>query len=154
MFKNLFDKFARSRPAAAQSGEIDLKTAVAALLVEAARADDNYDEAEKILIAALLQRQFAIDEAEAERIREAGEAAQAAAVDLHKFSRVVKNQMDEPARIQFIEALWELILCDGARDEYEDYLARRLVGLIYLTDRQSGEARQRAAKRLAAARRD
>lgn len=125
-----------------EEGAITLQTAFAALLIEAARADENYEEREKDLITALLVRQFSLDTITANRIREEGEAAQADAIDLHRFTREVKT-LSEEERVMFIEGLWQIVLSDGIRDPWEDALVRRVCGLIHVTDQQSGKARQR-----------
>ncbi len=116
--------------------------AVAAILVEAARADENYTADEQRIIDATLRDQFDLGDADAEALRAQAEEAQAAAVDLHKFTKVAK-EMAEPDKIRLVETLWRIVLSDGARDQYEDALIRRLCGLIYVDDRASGEARQR-----------
>ncbi len=44
--------------------------------------------------------------------------------------------------------MWEVVYADGVLDDYEANLLRRVAGLIYVPDRQSGEARQRVINRL------
>ena len=51
-------------------------------------------------------------------------------------------------RVELIEMLWEVAYAYGVLDEYEDSLLRRVGGLIYVPDRERGEARQRVLKRL------
>jgi len=116
--------------------------AVAAILVEAARADENYAIEEQQIIDAALQNQFSLDNNSATALRKQGEEAQATAVDLHQFTKVAK-EMPEANKIQLIETLWKIVLSDGDRDQYENALMRRLCGLLYIDDRASGEARQR-----------
>ena len=43
--------------------------------------------------------------------------------------------------------LWEVAYVDGVLDQFEDTLLRRVGGLIYVTDRERGMARQRVLKR-------
>jgi uncharacterized tellurite resistance protein B-like protein len=50
--------------------------------------------------------------------------------------------------VELIEMLWEVAYADGVLDEYEDSLLRRVGGLIYVPDRERGEARRRVLKRL------
>lgn len=118
--------------------------AVAALLVEAARADADYTADEAAAIERMLAGMFALDPADAADARARGEAAQAGAADLVRFTRVLKTQMSGPERGALMEALWRVVLSDGERDPYEDALMRKLAPLLALTDRESAEARQRA----------
>jgi uncharacterized tellurite resistance protein B-like protein len=69
-------------------------------------------------------------------------------VDLYGLTRTVKDKLDEEGRIELMEALWEVVYADGELHDYEGQLMRRLSGLLYVTDRESGEARKRALAKL------
>ncbi len=120
----------------------DVQIAFSALLVEAAGADEDYDDKERSIIKSILRNQFDLSEGEASELQTKGEAAQAEAIDLHRFTREVKT-LPEEERVSFIEGLWRIVLSDNVRDPFEDTLIRRVCGLIHLTDRDSGEARRR-----------
>jgi uncharacterized tellurite resistance protein B-like protein len=122
-------------------------TAVAALLVELALSDADYTAEEQGIVEHLLAGLFDLDAAAARAARLEGEAAQARASDLVRFTRVVKTQLAEVERIAFIEGLWEVALSDGTRDPYEDALLRKLAPLIAVSDRDSAEARRRVLAR-------
>jgi uncharacterized tellurite resistance protein B-like protein len=121
--------------------------AVAALLVEAARADGDYVDAERALIDRALAGLFDLGPWEAAALRARGEAAQGAAADLWRFTRAVKTGLPQAERLAVLEALWAVALSDGARDPHEDALIRQLAPLLALTDRDSAEARRRVAGR-------
>ncbi|MGF1658317.1 MAG: TerB family tellurite resistance protein [Rubrimonas sp.] len=133
-------------PEAAAAAD-DPVVAVAALLVELARADADYTDAERVVVEHLLAGLFDLDAAEARRARLDGEAAQARAADLVRFTRVVKTQLSEADRVALMEGLWSVALSDGTRDPHEDALLRKLAPLIAVTDRDSAEARMRALAR-------
>jgi len=118
--------------------------AVACLLVEAARADDDYSEDEQSMIVKILRNQFNLAEDEAAALKTEAEAAQEAANDLYSFSRVVKDNLDRDGKMKLVEDMWRVVLTDDERDPHEEMIIRRLVGLIYLEDRDSTEARRRA----------
>ena len=146
MFKNLFSKN-KKLPSAENDGVAPLQLAIAALLVEAARADDHYDDRERGIVERSLQTQFDLSQEEAQKTRAEGEAAQADALDIQRFTKITK-EMPAEDKISFIERLWEIILSDGEKDPFEDTLMRRICGLIYVEDRISGEARARVAAKL------
>ena len=146
MFKNLFSK-KPSTAAKSQEEEDPLQLAIAALLVEAARADETYAESEKMLIDQSLVAKFDLSSETAAALRAKAETAQSEALDIQRFTRIAKAMPDED-KVAFIEQLWEIVLSDGVRDAYEDTLMRRICGLIYVEDRISGEARARVAARL------
>jgi uncharacterized tellurite resistance protein B-like protein len=119
--------------------------AVAALLVEAAQSDGTFADDERRLIDTFLARTFELDAVGAAALRLEGERDQAEAADLVRFTRVIKTALDEEERVKVLEALWRVVLSDGARHPREDALLRRLAPLLALSDRHSALARQRVA---------
>lgn len=124
------------------NNENELAISIAALLVEAAVADEVYADSEKALIDRLLVSEFGVAQSDVAAIRTAAEARQREAVDLFRFVREVKT-LSADDKIKFVEALWRVVLSDGDKDTYEDMLIRRLCGLIYVEDVDSGLARNR-----------
>ncbi|MCW1933874.1 tellurite resistance TerB family protein [Pararhodobacter zhoushanensis] len=141
VFKSLF------RSDAAARAEVSPQIAVAALLVDAARADGVYAPDESDAVAALLAAIFSLTPAEARALRAQGEVAQGDAPDIVRFTRVIKFALEEDQRIQLIEALWSVVLVDHQRDPNEDALLRRLPPLIAVSDHDSAAARQRVLAR-------
>ncbi len=125
----------------------ELRLATAALLIEAACMDGNFDAGERDTIAALLETRFELAggdvEALVEDARKAVETRQ-----LYAFTRIVKDRFSEQERVHMIEMLWEVAYADGILHDYEANLVRRVAGLIYVADRDSGEARKRVLGRL------
>ena len=78
MFDRLKSLFSpkTAEPSQAPSPEL----AVAALLIEAARADEQYTDSEKALVEAALCEQFALSKEDAAALRQKAEAAQAEAM--------------------------------------------------------------------------
>ncbi len=126
----------------------DGREAVAAILVEAARADGEYTDDERERIVRILARRYGLSRAEAEGLRTTGEAAQEAATDLVRFTKAVKRAVPHEERVGVIEAVWEIAYSDGERHHAEANLVRRLAGLLYVADADSGMARQRVMDRL------
>lgn len=119
------------------------RIAVAAVLVEAARADEVYLDAERAMIDRMLAERYGLSSEEAASLRADGEAAQAEAVDLVRFTRAIKDAVPHEDRVSVIEAVWRVILSDDDRDPNENALMRRIAGLLYVPDREVGLARQR-----------
>lgn len=145
MFDKLFQRFQAEEPEA--NAETQLELAFAALLVEAARIDENYAESEVAIIDRALMKRFSLDGAAAAALRARAEAAQANATDIQRFTKIAKA-MSREEKVELIEELWEIVLSDGARDPYEETLVRQICGLIYVDDQDSGAARARVAARL------
>jgi uncharacterized tellurite resistance protein B-like protein len=69
-------------------------------------------------------------------------------VDIYGFTRDLKDRFSLDERVELMEMLWEIAYVDGVLHDLEATLMRRLAGLLYVSDRQSGEARKRAMERL------
>ena len=136
---------------AGHHGTDELTLATAALLVEAAVMDGDFSQAERRTIGGLLVGRFGLDEAEvADALDAAGEAVRDSS-QLYAFTRVIKDRFDHDERVRMIEMLWEVAYADGHVHDYEASLVRRVAGLVYVPDRESGEARKRVLQRLGVA---
>lgn len=151
--RGLIDKlFGGERTAAAATSDFEEEqVAAAALLVEAGLCDGNFTEEDRDRIAAILERHFSLQPAHALALLDEAEMRARNAVEWHGFTRVVKEAFDHDERIHLIELLWEVALADDALHDYEASLIRRLCGLLYVSGRESAEARNRAKARLAGA---
>lgn len=148
MLDKLFARF-REQPETPENLS-GLQLAFAALLVEAARGDDEYTDKERDLIDHIMMRQFGLDITAAQSARAEAETAQESSNDLYGFSRVVKEELDREGKCKLIEDMWVIALSDDDRAPYEEMIIRRLIGLIHLEDTDSTAARRRAEARLAA----
>ena len=130
------------------SGDDKLHLAAAALLVEGACMDDNFDEVERLHITKLLRRQFDLSIEETNTlINEAAQTVQEAG-QIYGFTRTIKDRYDERNRIKIIEMLWEVAFADGNADPFEQNLIQRVAGLIFVTDKDRGIAKKRVMARL------
>ena len=129
----------------------ELEVAAAALLVESALMDGHFDEQERSKIAHLLAQRFALSDAAAERLIETAENKVRRSPQLYGFTRVVKDSFSYEERVEFLQMLWQVSYADGELHDYEASLMRRIAGLLYVEDRDSGEARKRAIRQLAGA---
>jgi uncharacterized tellurite resistance protein B-like protein len=125
----------------------EARLALAALLVRVARADGRYEADEVARIDRVLMGRFGLDAAGAAGLRAEAEAVEAGAPDTVRFTRVLKEAVPLEDRIGLIEALWSVVLADGARDAGEDRLMRMVAPLLGITDLESGLARQRMERR-------
>ena len=134
--------------ASAQRDPSDLKLASAALLVEAAVLDGSFDDAERATVTALLKDRFDLSDADTAELLDDAIKANADSIELYTLTRTVKDQFDHDERVNMIEMLWEVAYADGELHDYEANLVRRLAGLLYVPDRESGDARKRVLAKL------
>ncbi|MBL4747601.1 MAG: TerB family tellurite resistance protein [Magnetovibrio sp.] len=134
-------------PSAAQP-QADLNLAAAALLVEAAVMDGQFDDDERVTITALLKNKFTLADVEVTQLISDAEQTVANANELFTLTRTVKNGFAHEDRVSMIEMLWEVVYADGELHDYESNLVRRLTGLLHVSDRESGDARKRVLAKL------
>ena len=133
----------REAPAVAVSTE-ELEHAVAALLIEAARMDDNFDAAERTTIERLLADRFDLKPQAVKSLVDAAEQAVQRSTQYYSFTRQINDRLGEEEKVRIIEMLWKVAYSDGVLDPHEDMLLRRIAGLIHVTDLDRGLARKRA----------
>lgn len=145
----MFGQFLRrlSGPAAAPANP-PAQLALAALLVRLARADGHYSTVERRQIEGILARRYALSPSEATTLRTEAEAMEAEAGDNVRFTRALKDAVPHEDRESLMEAMWELILSDGHRDEEEAGLMRLLASLLGVSDQDSAHARRKVEARL------
>jgi uncharacterized tellurite resistance protein B-like protein len=122
--------------------------AAAVLMVEAATLDGSFDDSEADAISRIAQRHFGLNEEEAASLLEAARETHEQSSQLLGFTRSLKEAFPFEERVKVIEMLWEVAYADGVVHHYEANLIRRINGLLYVSDRDSGDARKRVAARL------
>jgi uncharacterized tellurite resistance protein B-like protein len=133
----------RRAPALADAPD-ELELAVAALLIEAARMDDQFDAAERATIERLLKARFDLSHEAVHRLMDSAEAAVRQSTQFFPFTRQIVQHISHEDRAHILEMMWEVAYADGALDPHEDALLRRIAGLIHVSDQERGLARRRA----------
>lgn len=133
---------------ARKSSQDALRLAVAALLVEASTMDGHFDKAERQTIRNLLQDRFDLSLNEIDTLLNDAQRALEKSGGLYVFTRTIKDTYGPAERVQMIEMLWEVVYADGVLDDFESNLVRRISGLLYVPDRESGEARKRVLEKM------
>lgn len=148
MFDRLVQLFEQTTDAPPPPDPTDHTLAVATLLVEAARMDHSIAPAEQDRIAQLLQWRFELSEQDADSLLTQAIEASEDSHSLHRYSLAIRTHFEEAERITVIELLWDIAYIDGVLHEREASLMRKLAGLLYVTDQDSGAARKRVQARL------
>ena len=110
---------------------------ITALLIHAAKIDDNYTDVEKEIIKKALISLNGITANEAEELIKKAEKKEQESNQIVEFTREVKKNPME-FRLKIVEILWKIIYSDGTSDNYESNLIRRVCGLLYISDKDSG----------------
>ena len=130
MLKNFFKKQKKESPN-------NKNILVAALLIHAAKIDENYTEIEKKIITKAIINLNEISPDEAEEILKLAEKKEEESNQIVEFTREIKQYPME-FRLKIIEIIWKIVYSDGTNDNYESNLIRRICGLLYISDKDNG----------------
>ena len=116
-------------------------TKVCALLIHAAKIDENYTEIEeKIIKEALVE--LGLEKDKTSEIIDEAKKIEEDSNQILDFTREVKN-LPEKDKVKIIEALWLIIYSNKDADIYETNLMRRLAGLLYIDTKTMGDIKER-----------
>ena len=127
-----------------------------ALLIHAAKIDENYSEKEKEMVIDFVLSSTKLEKENDEKIKKISREEAISLVkkaeeyenksnQILEYTREVKK-MNEDLKIKVVETLWRIILSDNKSDIYESNLMRRICGLLYLPDKLSGEIKVNVLK--------
>lgn len=112
-----------------------LDLAIAALLIELARADFSESAAEFAAIRQLLGRRFGMDQRAVDDLLARAVQRADRAVSLHEFTHRLNAELPEADKFAIVEMLWQVSHADGRIDKHEEHLIRRVAGLLHVSDR-------------------
>ena len=110
---------------------------VAALLIHAAKIDENYSDIEKKIIKEALINLNNINSDQAEELMKLAEKKEEGSNQMIEFTREIKKHPME-FRLKIIEIIWKIVYSDDVSDNYESNLIRRICGLLYISDKDNG----------------
>ena len=116
-------------------------TKVCALLIHAAKIDENYTDKEEEIIKKTLNELGVKDENISKKIEEA-KIIEENSNQILDFTKEVKNLPDKD-KIKIIESLWSIIYSNNEADIYEANLMRRLAGLLYIDNKTMGDIKEK-----------
>lgn len=121
----------------------DLRIAACALLLEVAYADDYFSADERKHLRNLVRRHFGLKREDAEELIALADDERRRQVDLWSFTAVVRQNYSVGQKMVLAEAMWGLVLADGDLGGREDYIMRKISGLLGLKPGYLAEARKR-----------
>ena len=135
----IFNLIKNKKSEKAESENEDL-IKILALLIHAAKIDENYSEKEKKLIISFVEMSSnkKLDKEQINSLVDQAEQYEKNSNQILEFTQKVKK-MDINTKRRVVEFLWKIILSDNKSDVYESNLMRRICGLLYLPDKLSGE---------------
>ena len=117
---------------------------ICGLMIEAAYPDGIIEESELEKIKFSLINTFNEDVKEVDLVINEAIKNKNNSKSLHYYTSFINKNFDSDKKLLLIEALWEIVLSDEEIHDFESNLIRRLAGLLYISDVNSGNARKRA----------
>ena len=110
---------------------------ITALLIHAAKIDNEYTEIEKKIIKQALVSLNLVKLNEVDKLLKMAEEKEKESNQIIEFTKEIKKNPIE-FRLKIVEILWKIVYSDSASDSYESNLIRRICGLLYISDKDSG----------------
>ena len=131
--KDLITRFSTKEEITEESSSNLLDNACAALLVEIAFADKDFDETEKTSLKQSLIETYAVDESDIEEIIKDAEETVSESTSLYGYTRVVNDEFEYEDKLSLLKNLWKVAYADGNLDKYEEHLIRKISDLIHIS---------------------
>ena len=132
----------------ADKNPFDILEILCGLMIEAANSDGKIDNQELEKINHILVDIFKEDKNEVNIILKKAVENRNNSKSLHYYTSKINKNFSDKKKILLVETLWEIVLSDGEIHDYESSLIRRLSGLLYISDVNSGNARKRALNKI------
>ena len=147
LFKTTVNKF-KNNEENIQNDEVKALNSIVALLVEAASIDGEIGNDEKNQIENILIERLNLDKIEAEKILEQTISESEEQIEIWSKTNDIRKELDYEERLNILELMWEIVLVDDVLDVFEAQLMRRVSGLLYISDIDSGNCKKRAIEKL------
>ena len=117
---------------------------IGALLIHAARIDEDFTQEEENIIKQTLINLDARNE-NIDEVIEKAKKMEESSNQILDFTKEVKN-MEENKKIKIVKTLWKIIFSNKKADIYEANLMRRLAGLLYIDSKIMGDIKEQIKK--------
>ena len=138
--RQFFDRL--TNDAAVDMGEEEVRLAVAALLYRVVAVDGVVSPAERAMLGELLKDRFGLDPQSTDALVEAAETADEEAIDLYRFTSLLKQRLEVEDRERIIEMMWRLVYADGRMHEFEENVVWRVAELLSVPSRVRVQLKQ------------
>ena len=132
MLRKIFDRIAESLGAATEEAGSDatretaIRHATAVLMIDVARADNNFSDSELARIVDYARLKFDLDDAEAAALVNAASADAEDLVSLYEFTQLLHHNLSVAEKEGIVATLWEIAYADGDLDKYENSLVLKI----------------------------
>lgn len=147
--KQFFNKYVNPSPGNANSvSEHSLQIATAALLIEMMRADTKLSGDEQKKVSDTIRTKFQLTDTETAGLLQMAEEKIWKSTGYFEFTSLLNKGLSHDQKIIVIEHLWEIAFADAILDKHEEYMVRKIAGLIHVSHKDFIETKLRVKKKL------
>jgi uncharacterized tellurite resistance protein B-like protein len=139
MLKQLIDQISDAISAPAETVDAEaqrqaaIRSATAILMVDVARADYVFDDAEFDSVLRLIQSHFDLSGEDAAALVNRADEKADDLTSLYEFTQLLHNNLDEEEKARIVGLLWQIAYADGRLDKYEDALVLKISDLLHVS---------------------
>lgn len=147
--KRFFDKHIKSSPGNKDNmPDHSLQIATAALLIEMMRADTELSVEEQKKISETIRTKFQMTDTETAEVLQLAEEKIWKSTGYFEFTSLLNKRLSHEQKIKVVEHLWEVAFADAILDKHEEYMVRKISGLIHVSHKDFIETKLRVKKSL------
>lgn len=136
MLAKIMDFFQSEFGGEAESGHLTeekRRLASAALLIEVAVVDHEFDQEEMAALEKILQEQFGISAEDCEQLARLAREESSESTSLYQFTQLVNEHYSMEEKFELVKGMWAIAYADGNLDKYEEYVIRKVSELIHVS---------------------
>lgn len=107
--------------------------ACAALLIEVAVTDNEFDSGEFAALQTILQQKFNIPAEDCEALTTLAQSECEESTSMYQFTQLVNEHCSPEEKFDLVKGMWRIAYADGDLDKYEEYIVRKVAELIYVS---------------------
>ena len=108
------------------------RLASAALMIEVAITDNEFDQSELVTLQKSLREQFNISASDCEKLTELAHSEAQDSTSLYQFTSLINEYSSPEEKFDLIKSMWLIAYADGNLDKYEEYVIRKVAELIHV----------------------
>lgn len=116
----------------AEKREHAIRLATAVLMIDVARSDSDFSEAEFDLLLDLIRSHFRLDAEDASNLANTAHAEAEELVEISRFTQLLHDNLSEEEKLHVVALLWKIAFADGRLSRHEDALVLKISDLLYV----------------------
>lgn len=128
--------------------ETNQRLACAALLIEVAIVDQEFDDEELRTLRNILQEQFDISSNDTDELIRMAKLECERSTSMYQFTHLINQHCTNENKCLLLVGMWQIAFADGELDKYEEYVIRKVAELIHVSHSDFIRAKQQAKETL------